>query len=264
MTWYYAENNAQAGPVSDDELRDLVVAGRIDAKTLVWKAGMENWTTLAQAVPRLVPSVVATVAPVLMTDTAAVKRPFGALMPETALCNSCGQFRPVDELVMIAGQRICAQCKPLSLQKLEQGETAVRLNYAGFWIRFAATFMDGIIMSPVILLYYFFVIPKVIMAAPGVDSLGENLIFQMGLVLFQAGYRIFFPGRFGATPGQMIAGLKIVREDGSPISYGLAALRFLAEFVSALILYIGYIMIAFDDQKRALHDRLCNTRVIRK
>ena len=41
-------------------------------------------------------------------------------------------------------------------------------------------------------------------------------------------------------------------------------MRFLAEIVSALIFYIGYIMIAFDDQKRALHDRLCNTRVIRK
>jgi uncharacterized RDD family membrane protein YckC len=28
-------------------------------------------------------------------------------------------------------------------------------------------------------------------------------------------------------------------------------------------LFIGYLMAAFDDQKRALHDRICDTRVVR-
>ena len=266
MTWYYAENNAQAGPVSEEELRGLVAAGRINAGTLVWKAGMDNWTALSQAAPAVIPSVAAATPGKLelMTDTAAVKRPFGALMPETALCNSCGQFKPVDELVMIAGQRVCAECKPMSLQKLQQGEIAPTLNYAGFWIRFAATFMDWIIMMPLLLLSYFFVLPMLMTVQPGADSMVAQIVVQAGYFLFQAAYSIFFSGRFGATPGQMVAGLKIVREDGSPIGYGLAALRFLAEILSKLILYIGYLMIAFDDQKRALHDRLCNTRVIRK
>jgi uncharacterized RDD family membrane protein YckC len=268
MIWYYAENNSQAGPVSDEQLRELVTAGRIQAATLVWKAGMDAWTPLSQAVPGLaVASVPAqsAAAPAVMTDTAVVRqKPFGQLGPETALCSSCGQFKPLDELVMIAGQRICAQCKPLALQKLQQGETATRLNYAGFWIRFAATLMDGIILMPVLLLSYFFIIPKLAAASVGGDATGLQIVVQIGYFLFQAAYKIFFPGRFGATPGQMVAGLKIVREDGSPINYRIATLRFLAEIVSALILYIGYLMIAFDDQKRALHDRLVNTRVIRK
>lgn len=266
MTWYYAENNAQAGPVSDEQLRGLVAAGRLDGTTLVWKAGMDNWTPLAQALPDIAPAAApgARIEPVVSKSTEAVKRPFGQLMPETALCSMCGQFKPVDDLVMIAGQRVCAQCKPLELQKLQQGDAAPQLNYGGFWIRFAATFMDGIVMMPVILLSYFFVLPKLVVAAQGTESLGTQLLLQLGYFLFQAAYKIFFTGRYGATPGKMIAGLKIVREDGSPIGYGLAALRFLAEIVSALIFYIGYIMIAFDVQKRALHDRLCNTRVVRK
>jgi uncharacterized RDD family membrane protein YckC len=34
--------------------------------------------------------------------------------------------------------------------------------------------------------------------------------------------------------------------------------------LSAILLGIGYLMIAFDDEKRALHDRICDTRVIKK
>jgi len=31
-----------------------------------------------------------------------------------------------------------------------------------------------------------------------------------------------------------------------------------------MVCYIGYLIVAFDDQKRALHDHICNTRVIYK
>jgi uncharacterized RDD family membrane protein YckC len=58
--------------------------------------------------------------------------------------------------------------------------------------------------------------------------------------------------------------LRVVRADGSPVGYGLAAGRYLSKILSALILLIGYIMAAFDEQKRALHDRICDTRVVRE
>jgi uncharacterized RDD family membrane protein YckC len=80
----------------------------------------------------------------------------------------------------------------------------------------------------------------------------------------QFGYGIFFLGRFAATPGKMAIGAKVVREDGSRIGYGLATGRVFAEMISGLILLIGYIMAAFDEEKRTLHDRICSTRVVRK
>jgi uncharacterized RDD family membrane protein YckC len=55
----------------------------------------------------------------------------------------------------------------------------------------------------------------------------------------------------------------VVTPSGGKINYGLACGRFFAEIASAMILYIGYIMVGFDEEKRALHDRICNTRVIR-
>jgi uncharacterized RDD family membrane protein YckC len=76
-------------------------------------------------------------------------------------------------------------------------------------------------------------------------------------------YTVYFLGRFGATPGKMACKLRVVRSDGSPVTYGRAFGRHFAEWLSGLILYIGYIMVGFDDEKRSLHDRVCDTRVVR-
>jgi uncharacterized RDD family membrane protein YckC len=62
----------------------------------------------------------------------------------------------------------------------------------------------------------------------------------------------------------MACGLRVVRPDGEKISYARACGRTFAEVVSSLILMIGYLMVIFDDEKRALHDRICDTRVVKK
>ncbi len=59
-------------------------------------------------------------------------------------------------------------------------------------------------------------------------------------------------------------GLKIVTSTGEPLTYARALGRFFAEMISALTCYIGYIMAAFDEETRALHDRICDTRVVKK
>jgi uncharacterized RDD family membrane protein YckC len=81
---------------------------------------------------------------------------------------------------------------------------------------------------------------------------------------FSIAYATFFIGKFGATPGKMALNLMVVNPDGSKVSYMKAFGRFFAEMISGIILCIGYIMAAFDSEKRALHDRICSTRVVRK
>ena len=61
----------------------------------------------------------------------------------------------------------------------------------------------------------------------------------------------------------MACGLKVIRPDGEEITYGRACGRFFADILSYVILFIGYIMVAFDEEKRALHDRICDTRVVK-
>jgi uncharacterized RDD family membrane protein YckC len=80
----------------------------------------------------------------------------------------------------------------------------------------------------------------------------------------QLAYYVFFVGKYGATPGKMACGLRIVLADGGKLTYGRATGRFFAEWVSSMILGIGYLMVAFDDEKRSLHDRIVGTRVVHK
>jgi uncharacterized RDD family membrane protein YckC len=77
-------------------------------------------------------------------------------------------------------------------------------------------------------------------------------------------YYVYFLSKYQATPGKMALGLKVVTPEGAPITSGTATARFFAEMLSGIICLIGYIMAAFDEENRTLHDRLCNTRVVRK
>ena len=77
-------------------------------------------------------------------------------------------------------------------------------------------------------------------------------------------YEIFFLEKFGATPGKMACSIKVVTAEGGKIGYGRATGRYFSYILSGFICYIGYIIVAFDGQKRALHDYICNTRVIYK
>jgi uncharacterized RDD family membrane protein YckC len=66
----------------------------------------------------------------------------------------------------------------------------------------------------------------------------------------------------GATLGKLALGLRVVRSDGESLGWGVSIGRYFMNIVSAIILAIGYIMAGFDPEKRALHDRVCDTRVI--
>jgi uncharacterized RDD family membrane protein YckC len=52
--------------------------------------------------------------------------------------------------------------------------------------------------------------------------------------------------------------------DGGRVSYSRALGRHFAKWLSSIILGIGFIMAVFDDERRTLHDRICETRVVRK
>ena len=88
-----------------------------------------------------------------------------------------------------------------------------------------------------------------------------GFFLSIGLMIF---YTTYFVGKYGATPGKMICKLKIIRPDGTELTYMRAFGRFFGEWLSSMILYIGYIMVGFDKEKRALHDMICDTRVIKQ
>ena len=255
MPWYYAQNNQRFGPYTDQEFSNIVAQGTVAPDTLVWRDGMKDWVPYSQAQPQSGSMIAAAPGPVAGTSD----KPM-------VVCSSCHRAFPEDEVIQYQGAYVCAACKPVFVQRLREGATMVgEMRYAGFWIRFAAYFLDGIILGIFNMILGFII--GLGAASTGDESgvaLGLQVVLNLIGIVIGVTYFTFFNGRFGATPGKMACGLTIVTAEGQPITYLRAFARYWATLLSTLTLLIGFIIAAFDDQKRALHDHICSTRVIRK
>jgi len=89
-------------------------------------------------------------------------------------------------------------------------------------------------------------------------------IWALFNLIVSAVYETWMIGRFGATAGKMACSLLVVNSDGTKLSYQRALGRHFAKYLSSFTLGIGYIMAGLDEEKRSLHDRVCDTRVIKK
>ena len=271
MDWYYQENGAENGPISADDLKALFKAKTISAETQVRRTDMPQWRPLRQfvkgaATPPPEPETASADTMALEMENQHLDQP-PASPPPVSHCSECGGAHAPDDLIRFDNALVCAACKPLFTQKLREGVRVDQsLDFAGFWIRFGAKFIDGLIVTVINLVVGF--VLGFAMGMGGFDgSEGDTTITltaQLLNLLIAAVYSTYLVGRYGATLGKMACGLKVVRPDGGSVSYLRALGRHFAEFVSGLILMIGYIMAAFDSEKRALHDHICNTRVVRK
>jgi uncharacterized RDD family membrane protein YckC len=182
---------------------------------------------------------------------------------EPRYCSQCGQSRPADELASFGGLLVCASCKETYAQKLREGIiTTTALDYAGFWIRVAAVLIDAIILFVIQFVLQMAFAPVLLSGKPA-GSLMAILVVNLIGVAMAATYESVLIARYAATPGKMAMGLAVVRADGSPVSLGRALGRYFSKILSSMTLLIGYIMVAFDSQKRGLHDIICDTRVIK-
>jgi uncharacterized RDD family membrane protein YckC len=251
--WYYTENGEQRGPVTETDFDALVQAGKIDAETLVWREGQGDWQPYRVARPG--PAGAIPVAPAFP----------GAA---TVVCAECGQKFPPGEVMQFSGVSVCAACKPIFVQKLREGaHVGGGMVYASFGLRFGAYFLDGIITGVAGALIGAVVGGIMGAAMAGQGATAAALVIPLvagGLgILLRLAYFTFFIGKYGATPGKMACKIKVVNADGSPVSYAKAAGRFLGYIVSSITLGIGFLMMLWDGEKRTLHDRMCDTRVIK-
>lgn len=144
--------------------------------------------------------------------------------------------------------------------------------YAGFWVRFAAFLIDSLIVGAALLivrlaLFFGFSVFELI----EVNPLDTKVLFSYtvkDIILYLAGaaYYIICTYCAGTTAGKWLFNLRVVPAGGS----GQRKLRLIdvvyretiGKFLSGLVMNIGYIIAGMDSEKRALHDMLCDTRVI--
>jgi uncharacterized RDD family membrane protein YckC len=136
--------------------------------------------------------------------------------------------------------------------------------YAGFGIRLAAWVIDTLALA-VIGFVAGTILGGIAELAGGRVNSGDRLTIDLlGLILSFAYYTLLTASRRRATLGKQVVGIVVVDESGRRLDPTRSAGRWLGTVLSALILLIGYLMIAFDPRRRALHDRLARTYVVRR
>ena len=148
-------------------------------------------------------------------------------------------------------------------------------KFAGFWRRLIAYFIDGSIITIVLILLAVIAAVAYFAGAMSGDShawvaqmtdpervTSLTLWFWLFSIVMNIAYFTYFHGSTGRTPGKMLLGLQVVSTDGLPISFGTAFLRSVGYLVSSAVFCLGYIWIGFDKKKQGWHDKIAGTVVI--
>jgi len=137
------------------------------------------------------------------------------------------------------------------------------MNYVGFWLRLGGFIIDGLLVCIVIIpLGVWASVSTPWLRAGGYLVAAPFILLGIAFVIGFLYFTLFWAWR-GQTPGKMLIRAKVVRTNGEALSFGHAVLRFLGFVVCFLTIYIGFIMIAFNVQKRGLHDTIADTCVIK-
>ena len=138
--------------------------------------------------------------------------------------------------------------------------------YAGFFVRLAAYIVDTVIVWAAMLIVR---IPVWVTTISSPDNfLVKDFIFQYSIkdILFyimQAAYFVLLTYFTGSTLGKKLFQIRVVSAEDRKMTFFEVTFReTVGRFLSALILSIGYIMIAIDKKKRGLHDILSDTNVV--
>ncbi len=119
---------------------------------------------------------------------------------------------------------------------------------AGFWRRFAASFLDGLGVFVLLILF---------------RGLFKGAGLALDIVVAACYFVYFEGGPTGQTLGKRALGIRVVSFDtGGPIGYGRAFIRYIGHTVSALVFYLGYFWMLWDKEKQCWHDKFAADVVV--
>ncbi|CBA17088.1 RDD family protein [Xanthomonas albilineans] len=268
--WYYADaSQQQHGPMSATDLQQSFQRGEIGLSTMVWRDDLSAWRKLSECVeelglkeaPPATPGADQAPAAALAASEPAMAQ--SRCATPSAVLNSDSHLVTVDEVVQ-----------------------------AGFWKRVAAHLIDNLLISIVASCITHSIwaplehgelldscpsgeasVIEIILIFPVIGCLlglvqiaiawGLCLIFSwplLGAIYFGICHRFTRQ----ATLGKMAVGIKVVRSDGSYITFARSIGRYFGFLLSSMTIGIGFLIAAFTRRKQALHDMLCDTLVVDK
>ena len=155
--------------------------------------------------------------------------------------------------------------KPSARDGARAASLTEQVRYGGFWRRFWAYMLDGIVLGFVSMFVFGLGIVVVRFVSPEIeDPVKALLIPQIAAeIIIKAFYFIYFHGLTGQTVGKLALGLKVVKRDGETIGFARAAVRYFGSFISLLCAGLGFVWIVFDVRKQGWHDKMAGSFVVR-
>jgi len=131
---------------------------------------------------------------------------------------------------------------PLAPQATAANLSAATLPRAGFWLRIAASAIDGVLVG---------------------IALGLLPHFIRGnFLMVYATYCVIMWALKSTTVGGIVCGLKVVRLDDRPVDWITAIVRALAGFLSLFAAGLGFVWVSFDMHSQSWHDKIAGTTVV--
>ena len=154
-------------------------------------------------------------------------------------------------------------------------------KFAGFWWRFLAIIIDGLILGVVKWIVITPILATLGFGAFKAATSGEmDEVAAIGMVGAFAGamamvwiftiiagwlyFSLMESSKFQGTIGKLALGIIVTDMEGNKISFGKATGRYFGKIISGIILYVGFMMAGFTEKKQGLHDILAGTLVWKK
>lgn len=232
MEIWIGRDGERHGPYKEDDVRQWLRSGQVSRDDLAWYEGLADWQPLSV----LFPDVVASAPPPAST---------------------AAPFTP-----------------------LPQTTTAALEDHAGFWKRVAAYILDFIVL---------YLPNMIIQKSMGGDAARDAMKqtmeaspgnFQVFATAYNHYYATMWPAvlivtiitwlyfaicessKWQATVGKLALGIRVTDDRGGRISFLRATGRYFAKYLSVLIIFIGFVMVAWTRRKQGLHDIIASTLVL--
>jgi uncharacterized RDD family membrane protein YckC len=239
-------NNVPYGPYTRAEIGEQLSRGEITLTSLAFVEGLAEWTPLRDVLAK----VDAANPPPVVAAPPASTVPIGTGYAQAGPV-SAGASAPIGTGYSYA----------VTMQPPEH------LVYAGFWLRFAAIFVDALILLPLSLISVGFTYADDVATDNNVKLAIAvvSLVYSLFLIVAQWLYFALQESSAAqATLGKRLLGLQVTDRVGGRIGFGRATGRYFGKLISALALYIGFMMAGWTQRKQALHDMMADTLVVRK
>ena len=245
MEIWIGRNGERHGPYKEEDVRQWLRSGQVSSSDLAWHEGLADWQPLSALFPDEAPGAAPAAA---AASAAAPGNPYSAPAAPTL--------------------------------DLPQTTAAALEDHAGFWKRVAAYITDAIILwIPQML------VESVTGASAAKQAMNDaaksaagdmQLIHQAQMHYFAAAWPAMLIGfaiavlyfaicessAWQGTVGKLALGIRVTDLEGRRISLGRAFGRYFAKLLSAIILGIGFLMVAFTQRKQGLHDMIVGTLVL--